>query len=401
MPMAHNATYTQSPAGTAPLPALVPESQTAAVNRTLHLRIAELSEELARLLERTQRNTARQDRRSEYLQAVFDALPSAVVVLDGHGRVGEATPAARQLLGEPLAGLPWHQVVARVFVPARGAGQDLTLHSGRRVTLSTCPLGDTPGQILLFQDVTEQRRLQQRLHHHQRLSDMGRMAASLAHQIRTPLASALLYASHLKRPVLEESHRLRFAARLVESLQSLEGLITNMLAFARGGTGTEELLRAGTLLEAACEGLGAQLEAGGIDCRIEDACGESWLRGNPKLLQTALHNLVANAIQAGADTIRLAAHLSERGHIQLEVADNGPGVDPALRARLFEAFETGRSEGTGLGLAVVRAVARAHGGEVYHRERRGGGSRFILELPPAVAPAADGQDAVHQQRQVV
>jgi len=112
----------------------------------------------------------------------------------------ECNPAAVDLLGEPLRHRAWSEIIARAFAPRSDDGHEISLADGRRVNLSTCPLGDEPGQIILITDVTEMRRLQDRLHHQQRLAAMGETAASLAHQIRTPLGPPAHRRAHLPAP---------------------------------------------------------------------------------------------------------------------------------------------------------------------------------------------------------
>ena len=91
------------------------------------------------------------------------------------------------------------------------------------------------GQLILLKEVTETRQLQQQLGRLKRVSAMGEMASSLAHQIRTPLSSALLYASNIQHSMLDTSRRKRFTGKLIERLQHLEKLVEDMLLFARGG----------------------------------------------------------------------------------------------------------------------------------------------------------------------
>jgi len=169
------------------------------------------------------------------LQTLLNALPAGVVVLDGRGMVNECNPAAIDLLGEPLLGESWRNVIERSFNPMP-SGQDVVTNDGRIVNISTCPLGNNlPGQIILLQDVTVNRKLQAQLDQQKRLATMGQMAAQLAHQIRTPIASALLYASHLKKNNLSEKNRMRFADKILSRIKNLENLIKDMLLFSKNG----------------------------------------------------------------------------------------------------------------------------------------------------------------------
>ncbi len=331
---------------------------------------------------------AGQCRAATRFETLLNALPAGIVVLDGSGRVQDANPAAERLLGRPLAGEHWRDVAARIFQP-NAAGEDLRLHNGRLVHLTTCPLGSGPGQILHFQDTTETRRLRERLEHSRRLVDMGRMAASLAHQLRTPLATALLYGSQLRRPELPADRRIAFADKLVERIRHLEQLIGNMLIFARGEAGAHVSFDVHELFQALSEWANEVAACRNIVLSARSELPAVSLCGNRILLQSALHNLVANALDAvDADGSVELLLCGSAELIEFVVRDNGPGIPPDQLERIFEPFHTTREGGNGLGLAVARAVARAHGGDVRVASEPGRGSRFILAVPRTHAQGA-------------
>ena len=161
-------------------------------------RIAQLQMQLSEVRLKHRQEIAARDSIAKKLSSVLQALPAGVVVLNPEGLVQDCNPASIELLGGPLRGEVWREVVERAFLPRSDDGHEISLKDGRLVNISTCPLGNDPGQILLIADVTETRRLQKFVSQHQRLISMGEMVASLAHQIRTPLSTALLSASQLK-----------------------------------------------------------------------------------------------------------------------------------------------------------------------------------------------------------
>ncbi|SFD08970.1 two-component system, sensor histidine kinase FlrB [Thiohalospira halophila DSM 15071] len=351
--------------------------------RDLEQQVAALTSELERSRAAHSEELAEKERLAERLERLVRALPAGVVVVGGFGAVEEANPAARELLGEPLEGQPWAAVIARAFDP-QGSGYDLRLRDGRLVNLATCPLGNEPGQILLLTDVTADRAQQERDHHQKRLLAMGEMAASLAHQVRTPLSSALLYAGHLRRTDLDEQRRQAAAEKITSRLQRLEKLVNDMLIFARGGIGGAERLPAGEFLGAVAGGVAGEAEQAGVELVTEThGLEEAELRCNRELLTSAALNLANNAVQSMGEggRLRLSLVSPDSDYVDLEVADTGPGIDDEVRQRLFEPFFTTRSGGTGLGLAVVQAVARAHHGEVLVESEPGVGSTFRLRLP--------------------
>lgn len=315
------------------------------------------------------------------LRALTSSVPAALVVLNANGQVRTANARAEALLGTPLLGEPWREVVQRAF--AEGTmGSDLCLRDGRLVTLATAPLGGIPGQVLWLQDVTAERQWHRQAEHTRRLADMGRMAATLAHQVRTPLASALLYASQLTDPRLTETRRAGFHEKLVARLRDLERLVNDMLGLARGETG-QGAFDAAELFAQVQEAAREAATPRQIRVQAHNEAAGTQACGNPVLIKSALLNLINNALEASpaGAVLELSCRPARPDAVEFLVRDHGRGVPEALRPCLFQPFATGRQDGAGLGLAAVRAVARAHGGEAWYAPAEGGGSLFGLRLP--------------------
>ena len=352
--------------------------------RSLEARVDELQGRLEQFSLQRIQELAEGERVARRLQNIVDLLPGGVVVIDGMGRVREANPAARELLGEPLVGALWRDVIARCFAPRKDDGHEISLRNSRRVSLATRSLEAEPGQLVMLQDMTETRLLQEQLARHERLSSLGRMVASLAHQVRTPLSAALLYAGHLSERPLPFEQQQRFALRIKERLQELEHQVRDMLVFARGELPLSDRLAPRDLFDALRAAADSHVEGLQVRWQCDARGGE--LLCNRDTLVGAILNLINNAVQAGGPQVRLKVHLVRRADtLRLTVADSGPGIEPAVLARLGEAFFTTKTAGTGLGLAVVKAVARAHRGELLLRSRVGRGTCAILELPLILA----------------
>lgn len=356
----------------------------------LEARVSELKGELAVVSAQRIAELGEKERLANRLQNLLDLLPGGVIVIDAHGLVREANPAACELLGEPLVGELWRQVIARSFAPRMDDGHEVSLRDGRRLSIATRSLDAEPGQLVLLNDLTETRRLQDQLARHERLSSLGRMVASLAHQIRTPLSAAMLYASHLADPEqdLPAATRQRFAGNLKERLHELEHQVRDMLVFARGELPLGDRLTPKALFQALQQAAQSHVQGHAVrwqcDCRLgEVLCNRDTLVG-------ALLNLIDNALQASTEPARLKVHLYRREqYLRLTISDAGSGIDPHLLARLGEPFLTTKSTGTGLGLAVVKAVARAHQGSLHLRSRVGRGTCARVTLPLIVAPTGE------------
>jgi two-component system sensor histidine kinase FlrB len=354
----------------------------AASYQTLELRVAQLSDELSAARAAQARSQDESGRLANRLGHLLGALPAGVVVLDRTGRVQECNPAAVELLGEPLAGCSWAEVIARAFAPRPHDGHEISLRDGRLVSVATRALDPEPGQIVLLTDLSSTRRLQQQLARHERLAALGETLAGLAHQVRTPLASALLYVSHLTRPQLADAERQRVAGKIRARLKHLEQLVSDLLLFARGGASVVTPLEIAPLLAEVAQTVESPLGAAGCRLTLDERAPGAMVLGNREALAGALLNLLNNAVAAsegGGENTQGAQH--EDGRLAQRVRDNGPGIAPELQARLFEPFFTTRAEGTGLGLAVVQAVAQAHGGDAWVESAPGQGATFWLRLP--------------------
>ncbi|MBX9754431.1 MAG: PAS domain-containing protein [Pseudomonadaceae bacterium] len=346
----------------------------------LETQVAELNGQLAQVSAQRIQELAEKERLAQRLQSLLDLLPGGVIVLDGQGVVRDANPAACGFLGLPLVGMLWRLVIARNFAPREDDGHEISLKDGRRLAMATRSLNGEPGQLILLTDLTETRRLQEQLSRHERLSALGRMVASLAHQIRTPLSAALLYASHLTEQVLPAEQQQRFAGRLKERLYELEHQVRDMLVFARGELPLPDRLTPKDLFDALRSAAEAHVQERAVRWQCDSHSGE--LLCNRDTLVGALMNLVENALQAAGPASRLKVHLYSRGSsLRLCISDNGSGIDSAILARLGEPFFTTKTTGTGLGLAVVQAVARAHQGTLQLRSRVARGTCAILTLP--------------------
>lgn len=357
--------------------------------RLLERRVEQLSSELEQVDRARLHELEAKERLSERLRSLLDLLPGAVVVIDPGGVVADCNPAARDMLGGTLAGERWIDVIRRCFAPRSDDGHEISLRSGLRVSVATRSLERGMGQLVLLTDLTETRELQDRLSRHRRLTAMGRMMAALAHQLRTPLAAAMLHAANLRDAVLTPEQTQRFAAKVLSRLGHLERQIRDMLIYARGDLVLDEVCSTREILDALAAAAEAPLAAAGACCTERPGCATGvLLRCNRDVLVGALMNLVNNALEAAGQGASIGIEaVFEQSGLRISVYDDGPGMTASQLASAGEDFFTTKPQGTGLGLAVARAVARAHGGEFQVVSAPGKGTCASMLLPvPAVAP---------------
>jgi two-component system, sensor histidine kinase FlrB len=350
--------------------------------RQLQVQVLELSQELAAARSERMVQLAEKERLADRLERLLETLPAAVIVLDGEEQVREFNPAATQLLGALVIGSHWNEILQNVAVAGSAGGHELKLKSGRLLTLTSSTLEQAPGRILVMLDVTETRRLQERLNRRERLTAMGEMSAQLAHQMRTPLSTALLYSSHLANDQLDPAKRQQFTAKLRSRLQHMERQIHDILMFARGGEAGDSIVSLSEVLRTFATTAEQTLAESETRLQVcDNSRQEARMVGREDALQGLFSNLLENAIQHQASHIRIS--LSVEHEITLRVEDDGIGVPEALRQRIFDPFFTTRSGGTGLGLAVVQNLVLSHGGEIHLETGAMAGACFHIRFPLA------------------
>lgn len=269
-------------------------------------------------------------------------------------------------------------------------------------------LRDVDGRVTHYiavkEDITERRRLQQEvdarsqeLARAQALAAMGQMSTMLAHDLRNPLSSVKMAVQILgKQARGDEAQEL--AAIGQEQVRYMEDIISDMLTYSRPGELKTGWLSADKLIAGVIGTVRRRIVEYGAEVETDCPPGLPTFPGDASKLRQALSNLLVNALQATADRppgvrrviVDAALESAEDGRcIRFRVCDNGPGIDPAVRDRLFEPFFTTRTRGTGLGLAIVRQLVDLHGGRIDLLPGDGGGTCAVLTLPlvpPGAAP---------------
>lgn len=315
---------------------------------------------------------------------ILSSLPNALVILNARGRIVWLNPSAEAMLGYGLIDALWLNVIQKAFVPRDDDGHEVSLADGRRVHVAISSLDSLPGILITLSDITATRDYEKAKENEKRLVSIGTMTAQLAHQIRTPLSSAILYTEHLNNlPYLDERIQ-NWIRRLQECHASIEQQIQDLLLFARG----------------------TSIEFNFIN--MEDWCSQLIQRAQPyaesysalfkvtnqlKTRESSIHgesligavlNLVINALQSEATEIYLTLASMDDSGIQISVEDNGNGMADEVKTQAFSPFYTTKAQGTGLGLAVVFAVVKAHGGKVLLESAEGVGTQVNIYLPGGI-----------------
>ncbi len=310
--------------------------------------------------------------------ALMAALPGGAVVILSDGRIGDCNAQALDMLGAPLLHEVWSDVIARAFVPRADDGHEVSLRDGRRVRIVSQPLPGEEGQLIQLIDLTESRGWQAKVAHQQRVNALGRMAASLAHQLRTPLSSATLYAAHLQNAQLPEATRLRFADQLAAQLHVMEGQIRTLMLLARQELPLTDRIDISSWMQAWKQRLQDQKQF-----TVHGQPGQGYfLMGNRLALDEALSNLLRNAEEVSPQGKVIELEFLVKGQqAMIRVSDQGCGMNSEQLQAIEQPFYTSKIQGTGLGLALVRTIMAAHSGRMEVVSKEGQGSTFSLVMP--------------------
>jgi two-component system sensor histidine kinase PilS (NtrC family) len=351
---------------------------------------------------------------------ILGALSSGIIIVDSEGRLAYINPAGEQLLKVPGAqwlGAPVVTAVAEVSpglgsllrrslddrIPfsryktvARVEGQTLTL--GVTTTVLQREGGGLPSVTAVFQDISDQERLDELNRRTQRLEAVAELSASLAHEIKNPLASIRSAVEQIGDGRLDDEDRGVLKRLVTGESDRLSRLLSEFIEFSRTQIGNVEPVDLGELVEGAVALVWQHPAAGDIDdIRVKLPEANVVIQGDGDLLHRAVFNLLLNAIQFAGDSgtveLELAyttdseipAELGLKGGVRLSVSDSGPGIDAELAERIFDPFFTTREGGSGLGLAMVHRTVEGHKGVVTVDRSSLGGARFDLYLPGAKA----------------
>ena len=362
--------------------------------------LREQEKELERLHKIEKERAEQTERLSE---EVTRNMPAGLVVVNATGIISSSNPAAEQVLG--IRGLGF-----RRFSEVLGQDSALTklvadcLETGRifrreevehappagdmrhlGVTISPIRRGEgkISGVICLLTDLTELAALQQRMQLKENLAALGELSAGIAHEFKNALATISGYAQMI--PDASPGESADYSKRIVEQTRNITHMVAEFLKYARPLEIPEERVDLAEVVNRAVAEVAQAMPQVAIECK--GSFGD--VAGDEGLLRQALLNLARNAAEACAEAEE-GGHVTLRGEVvegenagsqRVTVTDNGPGISPAAMPKLFRPFFTTKSNGTGLGLAVVQKIIVQHGGHIEVRNCTKGGAEFIVTLP--------------------
>lgn len=364
---------------------------------TFRATIAKLKASQQELHERYVHSEAERVRLDQFNQQVIQSIPAGLLAADPHGVIVQHNPSLLQL---PGARAPHSDETLREYFTvwpefselfadspsyqrSDQTGECRIMHEGEAHFLEydvlSVPGG---GTLVLITDRTQLRRLESLVAQRARMAALGETAAGLAHELRNAMGAIVGYARLVAKS--EGGAATDVAERIKREAGEMEAMLQRFLEVARPAEIQREEVNSYDLLDDLTVGIGSRLVQAGIEFSVSKGRAVT-VRVDPVWIKRAVTNLVDNAQQHLGDhgTIAIEARAAEDTWY-LTVEDDGPGIAPEWREKIFAPFVTSRPGGTGLGLALVQKVMTAHEGTVELMPCPTGGSRFVLTFPRAV-----------------
>ena len=340
-------------------------------------------------------------------EKTVDAITQAICIIDAHGTVRRGNRVFAELIQVPVTAIPgrpwlgllppaWSDPVARAL--AEPTATLVEIRAGERtLSFTAIPMAEPGSAVLVFEDQTERRRLQEQLIQSEKMSAIGQLIAGVAHDLNNPLASVVGFSDFLAElgdipPQFAEPLQV-----IRQEAERAATIVKNLLSFARSQEGERKLQPIGPIIESTLALLRNQLMANKVEATLEVDHGLPDVEVNGNQIKQVFVNLINNANQAIASDapsgrIWVAAKPQRAGAgVAVSITDSGPGMAEEIAAHVFEPFFTtkGEGEGTGLGLSICQGILKEHGGRITLDTKPGGGATFTVELPGgAQAPLA-------------
>lgn len=348
-------------------------------------------------------------RAREQTEAILETMPSAVVAVNRFGRVEWFNAAAERLTGLAASSVrdgrlppehPLSRLIEQTLADGQPRQEEVELGDGRGprtpVVCSVAPLvsprGEVRGAVCVASDLSRIKELEAETRRVERLATFGAMASGIAHEVRNPLVAIKTHVQLLPEgcSCAAQDEQRQFAAiatREIDRIDALLDRLTEMRDFPRASFAPVDL---GAVLTDTLRLLQATLAQDSISVvqELETGC---WVQGDREQLKQLCLNLLVNAREAVSDggeiRVRCWVRQGTPASVVVETADTGPGIPEAVRETIFEPFVTTKPRGTGLGLALCRAIADVHRATIRAENLRPGpGAVFTVEFPAVQPP---------------
>jgi two-component system sensor histidine kinase HydH len=320
----------------------------------------------------------------DYLQQVIASMANGMISIDNHGRVTSFNEMALDLLG--LKETEAKNIELKSIVDFQSSGINETLSEGATfvekeieynrgakkvpLALSVSPIPDDKklyaGAVIILRDLTEIKRLQEKVRRSERLAAIGELAAGVAHEVRNPLSSIRGFAQFLGHVLVDKPEEREYAEIMVKEVDRINNVVTNLLSFARPIKPEPTPTNISKLITHTVRLVEEDARLRNVTIRVSASDGLEKINVDGNQITQVMLNLILNALQAvdSGGNIDVEARAIDSSLLRLSVEDDGPGIPPGNANKIFDPFYTSREKGTGLGLAIVHMIVENHGGEI-------------------------------------
>ena len=339
---------------------------------------------------------------SAFADEVVTSLPVGLIATDKNGKIAFFNSAAERITGLDLSkarGKDPENILPNHFCGLKDAldrGESISekemlceFVEGKIVPVSVSASkiineeGQFVGQVLIFRDLGEVRRLQDEIRRQEKLAAIGGLAAGVAHEIRNPLSSIKGLASYFKNKFEEDSDDKEAAGVMIQEVDRLNRVISELLEYARPTKLNLESTYINELLKHSVRLIQQEAATKGVTIELNLSSQRLTEEMDSDRFSQCLLNLYLNALQAMENGGRLTieSSITEENLIKIEIKDTGPGIHTEDLDKIFDPYFTTKTQGTGLGLAIVHKIIEAHKGKIKVRSVSGQGTAFTIIIP--------------------
>ncbi len=330
----------------------------------------------------------------ERLAGILESINDAVFLVDtASGRTDMANKAASELFAsmeKAEIALLQNPDIDAMIKSGNTVKNSMVIIKGRydkyNFMVSVIPLhdqGPVSGVLVTIKDLSELASLQERVSREDRLAALGRVAASVAHEIRNPLSAIEGFAVLLQRDLKDMPNQQRLAAKTIYAARQLNSVVSNLLNYTREMKSDAALCDLRYLVMESLEFVRPMADDHKVEIKIEMPASAMHTRIDPVQFRQVVSNITVNAVEAcpmrAGGKIQISGKLEDK-YLFIEIEDNGGGIPDSKKKKIFEPFFTMKEGGIGLGLALCQRIIESHGGEIYECGEDGKGAKFVIKL---------------------
>lgn len=314
------------------------------------------------------------------VQLWFEAIPVGIIIIDNHGAIVHANNMAFELFVFNPKFEKWSQVLQNNVKGSSDNGHYLFTHKGQHLVLKTQSLPNNCGQLIMLIDESEIKHNNESTLKIEKINSIGKLSATLAHQLRTPLSTAYLYLSNLDFEKASKEDIRVYQQKIIEQLDNIKQQIDSVLLVHKGTQVICEKINIIEEVRNISRNFNELYPHVNIKLTIES--DSIFVVANQTSLRGALNNIVENAIQASMHNKSINIYVKNINQsVVIDVVDFGKGISDENLEKIMSGFFTTKKDGNGLGLSIARNIIEAHGGKLTIQSELENYTKISISLP--------------------